>query len=217
MTKTGSAARPTPAIEPEDLAETWIMYKRPILIGAIAVVTVGLGTWLWRSSNIKTESRADAAYTTAEAAYMSGNKALALADLEKVATRYKGTTAGTQAVMLVAESMMEQGKFPEAMAQLEGALGSAPTAMKAGMYALIGAAREGAGQAKEAADAFGRAAAAARLPADKDMHLIEQARSLAAAGDKGGAAKILAEIAGREDSPFAGEAKVRLGEVTAKQ
>ena len=112
---------------------------------------------------------------------------------------------------------MEQGKNTEAVAQLEGVLSSAPGPMKSGLYALLGAAYEGSGKPKEAADAFGRAAAAAAFQADKDMQLIEQARNLVAAGDKPAGEKILREIAGREDSPYAGEARVRLGEVTAKQ
>ena len=217
MTKTGDAARPTPAIEPESLTETWILYKKPILIGVIALAVVGGGVWMWRSTSAKKELRADQAYTAAEASYMAGNKALAVPELEKVATRYQGTTAGTQAAMLIAESQMEQGKNTEAVAQLEGVLSSAPGPMKSGLYALLGAAYEGSGKPKEAADAFGRAAAAAAFQADKDMQLIEQARNLVAAGDKPAGEKILPEIAGREDSPYAGEARVRLGEVTAKQ
>jgi len=47
MTKTGDAARPTPAIEPESLTETWILYKKPILIGVIALAVVGVEAVGW--------------------------------------------------------------------------------------------------------------------------------------------------------------------------
>lgn len=217
MTKTGEAARPTPTIEPETLGETWLLYQKQIIIGAIVVFAAGGGFWLWqRSAEIKQE-KASAAFQAAEASFMSGNQALAVTELERIATRWKGTTAGTQSVMLMAQSLMEQGKHAEAITKLQSALGGAPDALKSGIHALIGAGHEGAGQPAEAAVAFGRAAAAAQFQADRDMHRVEQARNLFAANDLAAAEAILQEIATREDSPFAGEARVRLGEVIAKK
>lgn len=217
MTKTGEAARPTPTIESETLGEFWLLHQKKIIIGAIVVAAAGGGYWLFqRSAQIK-EEKGGAAFAAAEASFLGGNQALAVTELEKIVTRYSGTTAGAQAAMLIAQSLMEQGKSAEAVTELEKALGSAPAQLKGGMHALIGAALESSGKPAEAAAAYGRAAAASQFTPDRDMQLIEQARNLVAANDLAGAEKIYSEMARREDSPFAGEARVRLGEVSAKK
>lgn len=218
MTKTGEAARPTPvAIEPESIAETWMLYQKQIIIGAIVIAAAGGGFWLYQRSGQIKEEKGGSAFAAAEASFMGGNQALAMPELEKIVTRYKGTTAGAQAAMLIAQALMEQGKSDEAITQLQGALGSAPAGLKSGIHALIGAALESANKPAEAAVAYGQAATAAQFEVDKDMQRMEQARNLVAANDMAGATKIYEEIARREDSPFAGEARVRLGEVSAKQ
>ncbi len=217
MTKTGAARPSTPNIEPETLAETWVLYQRQIIIGAIVVGLAGGSWWLWSSTAAKKEEKGGAAFAAAEASFMSGNQALAVTELEKIVTRYAGTTAGAQAAMLIAQAQMEQGKFTEAQATLQAALGKAPKRLRAGVLSLTAAAQEGLGKPADAAASYGRAAAEAQFPVDRDMHLMEQARTLVAAGDLAAAAKIYAEVAGREDSAFAGEAKVRLGEVSAKK
>lgn len=216
MTKTGEAARPTPTIEPETFAETWLLYQKQIIIGAIVIAAAGGGVWMWRRSAQIKEERASEAFQVAEASYMGGNQALAVTELEKIVGRYKGTTSGTQAAMLIAQSLMEQGKYAEGIAQLEAALGSAPEALKAGLHALIGAGHEGAGKPAEAAASYGRAAAASQFEIDRDMQRMEQARNLVAANDAAGARKLYEEIAARDGSPFAGEARVRMGELTGK-
>jgi hypothetical protein len=118
--------------------------------------------------------------------------------------------------MLTAQVFFEQGKHAEGIAQLEAVAGSAPKALRAGIQALIGSGLESSGKPAEAAAAFAKAATEAGFAVDRDMHHMEQARNLLAANDAAGAAKIYKEISSREDSPFAGEAKVRLGEANAK-
>lgn len=216
MTKTGEAARPTPMIEPETLGETWLLYQKQIIIGAIVIVAGAGGFWLWsRSGQIK-EEKAGEAFQAAEATFMSGNKLLAQSELEKIVTRYAGTTSGTQAAMLIAQVLFEQGKHAEGIAQLEAVAGNAPASLRAGIQALIGSGLESSGKPAEAAVAFAKAAAAADFDIDRDMHRMEQARNLVAANDVAGATKIYEEITAREDSPFAGEARVRRGELGAK-
>ena len=217
MTKTGEAARPMPTIEPENFAETWLLYQKQIIIGAIVIAAGTGGLWLWsRSGQIK-EAKAGVAFQAAEATFLSGNKFLAQPELEKITARYRGTTAGTQAGMLIAQAMFEQGKFAEGIAQLEAVVGSAPGSLGAGIHALIGSGLESSGKPAEAAAAFAQAASAAEFANDRDMHRMEQARNLVVANDAAGAAKLYGEIVLREDSPFAGEARVRLGELNAKR
>lgn len=217
MTKTGEAARPTPTIEPETLGETWLLYQRQIIIGAIVIAASAGGYWLWSRSNQTREDKAGSDFQSAEAIFMSGNKLLAQTELEKITTRYKGTTSGTQAAMLIAQVLYEQGKHAEGIAQLEAAVGSSPDALRAGIHALIGSGLESSGKPAEAAAEFAKAAGVAEFDIDRDMYRMEQARNLIASNDIAAATKIYEEISVREDSPFAGESKVRLGEVTAKR
>ncbi len=217
MTKTGAAARPPiTEIEPESLAETFELYKKPILIGAAVIVVGAFGGWMWyRSGEIK-ETRAADAYATAEQAFVAGNVALAQPELERVATRYAGTTAGTQSAMLLAQVLFEQGKFEEGLGHLERAHREAARPLKAGISGLIGAGHEGAGQLAEAVTAFRRASGEAQFDVDRDRYRMAEARNLVATGDVAAARSIYESIAGREDSEYAGEARVRLGETVGK-
>jgi tetratricopeptide (TPR) repeat protein len=217
MTNTGEAARPTPTIEAESLGELWIIHQKKILVGAIVSPPARVASGCTSAPGRSRKRRAAWPTQAAEASFMGGNQAIAIPELEKVVSRYQGTTAGTQAAMLIAQSLMDQGKGPEAVTVLESALRSAPKSLTAGVQSLIGAAYESQGKPTEAAAAYARAAAASAFVQDRDMHLIEQARNLVAANDLAGAEKIYAEMARREDSPFAGEARVRLGEVIGKK
>ena len=84
MTKTGEAARPAAAIEPEDLGEFWVLHSWKIIGAGIVLAALVGGTVLVRRSAQIREERAGQAYAAAEGSYMSGNKALAVTELEKV-------------------------------------------------------------------------------------------------------------------------------------
>lgn len=217
MTKTGAAARPTPTDEGETIVEWVITHQRALIIGAIVVAVGAGGGWLWqRSAQIK-ESRAAEAYQTAESSFMSGNLPLAQTELEKITTRWSGTAAGSQAASLLAQIHFDQGRFAEGIAVLESAVTSAPKELRAGMLALLAGGHEGAGKPAEAAAAFARAADVAQFQLDRQQYRMERARTLRASGDTAGATAIYTDISQIEDSPFAGEAKVRLGEIRASK
>lgn len=217
MTKTGEAARPTPEVDAESITDWLITHQRSVIIGAIVIAAGVGGGWLWkRSAEIK-EGRAEEAYLSAEAAFIAGNVPLAQAELEKITVRWAGTSAGTQAAMLMAQLLYDQGKYAEGIAQLDGLTSKAPKLLRAGVQALIAGGHEGAGQPAEAATAFALAAQSAQFTLDRQMYRMEQARNLVAAGDVAGARAIYSEIRVLDDSPHAGEAKVRLGELIAKQ
>ena len=203
-------------LEPESIAETFQTYQKQILVGVIVLAAAGGGFWMWKRSAEVREGRAGEAYQVAEGAFASGNMPLAQAELEKVTGRYAGTASGTQAAMLLAQVHFGQGKYADGMKVLEAASSKAPAPLKAGIQALMGAGLEGTAKPAEAAAAYGKAADLSQFDIDRDMYRMEQARILAAAGDAAGAGKIYLEIGQREDSPFAGEAKVRLGEQQAK-
>jgi predicted negative regulator of RcsB-dependent stress response len=215
MAKSGDAAGGGLSLEPESLAETFITYQRPILIGAIVLAAGALGSWLWiRSAQIR-EERAGAAYLQAESAFASGNKALAQTEFERLTTRFPGTNAGTQSAMLLSQLLYEQGQFAEGVTQLEGALRRAPRELRPAMHALIGAGQEGAGKPIEAAAAYARAAESTRFEAERDLYRMDRARTLAAGGDRAGAVAVYREISEKEDSPYGGEARLRMGELMA--
>lgn len=217
MTKTGAAARPSATLEPETLAETFQTYQRQIAIGAILVVAAAGGIWMWRRSSEIKETRAAEAYAAAEAAFGAGNPQLAQPELEKAITRFSGTTGGTQSSMLLARILFDQGKYAEGLEKLNQALGGAPTTLRSAVQALIGAGQEAAGKPAEAATAFERAAEAASFQEDREMYRMEAARNHLEAGNASAAKSIYEAITAREDSPYVGEAKVRLGELTTKQ
>lgn len=215
MAKSANTAGKGIAIEPETLAETFIVYQRPILIGAIIVAVGGIGSWLWlRSAQIR-EERAGAALQAAETAFVSGNKALAQTEFERLIGRFPGTNAGTQSAMLLAHLLYEQGKHAEGVTQLESALRRASDEMKPGVLALIAVGQEGAGKPLDAAAAYGRAATETRFSTDRDQYRMEQARTLAAGGDRAAALAIYREISERDDSMFGGEARLRMGELAS--
>ncbi len=216
MSNTGITPSTASGLEPESVAEMLQTYQKQIIVGVIVLVAAGGGFWMWRRSAEIREGRAGEAYQAAESAFASGNMPLAQTELEKITGRYAGTAPGTQAAMLLAQVHFGQGKYDEGMRVLEAASSKAPAPLKAGIQALMGAGYEGSAKPAEAAAAYGKAAELSQFDIDRDMYRMEQARILAASGDAAGAGKIYLEIGQREDSPFAGEAKVRHGEQQAK-
>lgn len=217
MTKTGDAARPSLALEPESLVDTLQRYQRPILIGAILVLAGIGGTWMWRRSAEIKETRAAEAYATAEAAFGAGNPQLAQPELEKAVTRFRGTAGGTQSAMLLARILFDQGKYDDGLKALNEALGASPSTLRASLHGLIGAGLEASGKPAEAATAYERAAETAAFREDQELYRMEAARNHLEAGNLTAAKGLYEGVAARDDSPFLGEAKVRLGEITGKQ
>ncbi len=201
--------------ESASCGETPQPYRRPLAIGASGRAAGGGGVWLWQRSGEIKEEKASALYSAGEAAFAGGNPALALTEFAKVTARYGSTNAGVQAAMLSAQILYEQGKHAEGLALLEAARKSAPEALRSGVQALIGAGLEATGKLAEAAAAYGSAVGGARFESEKDALRMEQARLLQASGDVAGAKALYEVVGGRDDSPYAGEARIRLGEISA--
>src|SRR5947209_20622631 len=87
----------------------WIQANtKAVGIGAAIVVAAGLGYWLFlRSAEIK-RLNAERGLNQAKQSMSAGNPGLAQSDLQKVATRYQGTPAGSQAAMLLAQLRSEE-------------------------------------------------------------------------------------------------------------
>ncbi len=217
MTRTGAAARPVAIDRSEDFGDWLRMRARRVAIGAvIAAGLVGAGL-LYRSASSKRSAQADAALAAPEQSIAAGNIPLAQADLRRVLTRYKGTAASAQAAILLAETYYDQQKYAEGLA----ALRSAPTSGAAKPFApsieaLTAAGLAQLGKYQDAAAGYVRAAATTPYATEREMFKASAARAYTAAGDTSTAIRMWTELAADPKAPVSGEARLRLGELTAK-
>ena len=199
----------------DSLLETIKLRQREITVGAIAIIAIAAGAYLWRESVIKKDERAERALNTASSSYFSGNKALAQSDLEKLVDRYSGTTAGVQGAMMLSQILFENGKWEDGIKRLEAVKGPSAGRFGASIEGLIAGGYADEKKYDEAAKHYQAGAEKAEFSADKDLYRAEAARVLSLAGKKEDARRIWAELASRVDSPAIGEAKIRLGELEA--
>ena len=214
MAKTGSTI---PMLE-EDGGESLMEWARAnanklSIVGLVVVAAAAVGL-LWRASADKKEVRASQALAAAQNVVASGNAALATSDLQALLRRYGGTTAATQARMLLAQVHFGDNKVEEGLKELD-AIGSAgPYA--ASIHALRAAGLEQAGKGAEAAAEYEKAAAASSTKLSKAAYMSDAARAFLAAGKTDDAKRIWTAMAADDSNPLAGEAKVRLGELNVK-
>lgn len=200
----------------EDRSETifgWVQeHSRQLLIGAVAVAALAGGFALYDRNRAGEALRAEQALSTAERSVYSANLPLAQSDLRKVIERYKGTPAAERATLLMAQVLYDQGKYADGIKRLEPLVGS--RALGASAEGLTATGYEALGKLKEAADHFARAATASSFDLDRANFRASAARALTNAGDSAGAKRIWTELAADPTGPVAGEARVRLGELS---
>ncbi|MDZ7630545.1 MAG: tetratricopeptide repeat protein [Gemmatimonadaceae bacterium] len=200
-----------------DSLASWFKANQKIVsfaLGGMAVVAAGIIIWQ-KSAETKIQN-AERAFFQAQTA-VSQNPTVAGAELEKVATRYAGTSAGDRASLLVAQTLMTQGKTAEALKKLE-ALSASGGASRLGatLQTLMAAAYEGLNKPSDAAKAY-LAAAQTSVGDAKIQRQADAARAYMAAGNTTEALKLWTELAKDERGPLAAEAHVRLGELAVKQ
>ena len=201
----------------EDSLTEWAMlHKREVTWAVIALAVIILGLWYYERSQTLRAQRAETQYFQARQAAATGNVLLATSDLQKVATRYDGTRAGAQAALTAAQLMYDQKKYKEGIAALGKAEGKAPDDFKASIHVLEASGYEELKDFMSAAAQYTLAATATRFPADKAQYQAAAARDYMAAGKTAEAKAIWTELAKDDTGPMASEAKVRLGEVSAK-
>ena len=200
-----------------DLMEWIRANSRWVGIGAAIVVLAAGGWWTYTQSKLKKEQNAAQALFMAKQSMAAGNLVLAQSDLTKLVGRYAGTSAGSEGAMILAQIQFDQAKYQEGISVLENASKGAPAPMEVQLRSLIGDGYLSMKNAASAAKEFDRAA-------DMASHLLEKAnqrakagRAYMAAGDTAKARQIWTELAADSKTPsVAAEAKVRLGELTAK-
>jgi predicted negative regulator of RcsB-dependent stress response len=190
-------------------------YSRAITVIALALV-VGLGGWMFygRSKAMKIR-RAEEALARAAQSLGSGNIPLAQSDMEKLIVRYKGTPSAAQAAMLLAQTYYEAGKPQEGIDRLTKVQKDVGKTFQPSIESLLGDGYDLLGKPLEAAKHYREAAAKTPFPTDRANYLASAARSLTIGGQKAEAAKIWTDLAQDPENPVAGEARVRLGELTA--
>ncbi|MBX3175674.1 MAG: hypothetical protein KF709_14800 [Gemmatimonadaceae bacterium] len=217
MTKTRSTGPGAlEQLEAEDIGYTLKKYQKPLTIAAV-VIAIGAGGFYFakRSAEIR-EARGYDALAQAEALYGGSDQARAQEELNRVVNRYAGTTAGTQAAHLSAQLYYADGKVDEGLALVETALAKAAAPQRAALLALRGAGKASKGEDAAAAADYEAAAAAADLSIDAQQYRMEAARHHVQAGNVAAGRALYETIADREDSPYASEAKLRLGEISVK-
>lgn len=203
----------------ESFVDWFHINSRLVTIGAIVVLAGVGGAWYYQTAKTQKVNNANRQLLMAKQSLAPGNANLPLAesDLKKVADRYAGTPAGTEAGMLLAQLKLEKGDNQGAVTYLQeltGKLSSGPSAAPA--RSLLGDAFSQLGKPAESAAEYERAAALTEMPNEKALLLSKAGHAYMTAGKNPEARRIWEGLAASQDSPaFAAEARVRLGELVA--
>jgi predicted negative regulator of RcsB-dependent stress response len=214
---TSPNSRSTSRYGAEDSPTEWFLaHKRQVSWALLALAVIIGGLWYFQRSRSLKEQHAERAYFQARQSANAGNLPLAVSDLKKVVTRYEGTRGGTQAAMFLAQSLYEQKNYKEGVTELKKALSDAPDDFVASIHVLVANGHEELKEFGPAAEEYKAAAAATEFPAEKAKYQAGAARAYMAAGKPEEAKAIWTELAKDDTGPMAAEARVRLGEITAK-
>lgn len=216
MTTPNTAPRKRSGADDETMTEWFMLHQRDVAWAVAAVAIIVGGVWYYERSQSLKAQRAETAYFQARQSAAAGNLPLAVSDLQKVVSRYEGTSAGTQAALTLAQTLYDQKKYKEGLDVLKTAEAKASPDFKPSIYVLEAAGHEELKDLIAAAQQYKLAAQATRFPADKAEYQSAAARSFMAAGKTEEARAIWAELAKDETGPGAAEARVRLGELDAK-
>ncbi len=184
-------------------------------VAAVVVVVAVVGIYQWNEE--RNAVQAESAFYRAQSAFASQNTQLAQTDLGRVVDQFQGTAAATQAAMLLAQTFYDEQKWDEGIAALRRVEGDRSSRDFAGsVQSLIGAGLEGKGDFAGAAAAYLAAAEATEFDLDGQAFRTDAARAYAEAGNTEAAVGIWRELLDLPNSPYAPEARVRLGELLAQ-
>ena len=208
-----------PAVE-ESNALTWLngwirSHKQLAAYFAVALL-IALALFAWNFLSAKTAERsAGRQIAQGRLALDAKNYPLAASVLSQVVENFSGTHAAQEASILLAQTRLAQGQTQQAIDVLQRSAPKADKYFRAQMYGLLGAAYENALRPKDAATDYESAAGAALYPFLRAQFLSDAGRAWLATGDTAKALVAYRMIAEKLDSTSAaGEAKVRIGELT---
>jgi predicted negative regulator of RcsB-dependent stress response len=216
MTTPNIPPRKRSGADDETMTEWFMLHQRDVAWAVVAVAIIVGGFWYYERSQAIKAQRAETAYFQARQSAAAGNLPLAVSDLQKVVSRYEGTSAGTQAALTLAQTLYDQKKFKEGVDALKAAEAKAPDDFKPSIHLLEAAGYEELKNLVAAAEQYKLAAQATRFPLDKAEYQASAARAYMAAGKTDEARAIWTELVKDETAPTAAEARVRLGELEAK-
>ena len=191
----------------------WLQANTRIVTIAAALVAVGaLGLWFYQRSGQLKRVNAERGLNQAKQSIAAGNAPLAQTDLQRVASRYKGTPAGLQAAMILAQMQYDEGKYNEGVRTLEPYRTGSPA-----VWSLTADGHLASGKAQEAADAYQKAAEGTTLKGEKAVFQSKAARALMAAGKNAEAKAIWERLLVDPDAAIIrNEAQMRLGELSVQ-
>jgi predicted negative regulator of RcsB-dependent stress response len=216
MTTANIPARQRSGADEESVGDWLLLHKREVAWAVLALAVIFGGFWFYQRSQTLKSQRAETAYFQARQSAAAGNLLLAVSDLQKVVVRYEGTRGGTQAALVLAQTLYDQGKFKEGLEVLKKVEAKAPGDFRPSIHSLEAAGYEESKDFVAAAEQYKLASQATSFPVDKAKYQAAAARDYMAAGKTAEAKAIWTELAKDESSPEAAEARVRLGELTAK-
>jgi predicted negative regulator of RcsB-dependent stress response len=194
----------------------WIKsHKQAAVYAALVLALVG-GLYGWTLLTARTAERsAGRELEQGRLALDSKNYPLAASVLSRVVENFSGTHAAQEGMLLLAQVRLGQGQSQQAIELLQRYAPKADRDFRAQAYGLLGAAYENVARPKDAATAYAAAADAAPFPFLRAQYLSDAGRAWVAAGDTARAVTAYRTVVERLDSTTAaGEAKVRLGELT---
>jgi predicted negative regulator of RcsB-dependent stress response len=199
----------------ESIFEWLHLNTRLVTIAAVVVAVAAIGGWLYTRAQAGKELRAEQALLRAEQSIGQGNVPLAQTDLQKLISTQSGTAGASQGAMLLAQTYYDKGEYQKGIDALEKS-GAARKEFEAGAEALIGDGYSQLGKYADAAAHYRKAADATRFKNDRDGYLADAARNLMAGKDTAQARQLWQQVLENESGMFAAEARVRLGELTAR-
>lgn len=199
----------------ESIFEWLHVNSRLLAIAVVVVLVAAAGGWLYTRKQAGKELSAERALLQAEQSLGQGNIPLAQTDLQKLISTQSGTAGASQGAMLLAQSYYDKGEYQKGIDALEKS-GAARKEFEAQVEALIGDGYSQLGKYADAAAHYKKAADVTRFKNDREGYLADAARNFMAGKDTAQARQLWQEVLKDENSAFASEARVRLGELTAR-
>ena len=201
----------------ESIYDWFQLHTREAVWAGAVVAVLAVGGWFYLRSKELKETRAEKAYFDAERSVAAGNLPLAESDLRKMIERYEGTSAAIEARLQLAQVMYDQGKFQQGVDELKPKEGSLDSDQNYGssIHLVIAGGLEQLKKFKEAAAEYEQAAKVARFDSDRQRYLALAAHAYSTGGDTAKSEAIWTDLGKDSKGTVAGEARVRLGELTA--
>lgn len=201
----------------ESFMDWFHVNSRWVGIGAVVAIAAIAGTWYYMRANAIKLENADRQLLAAKQSVASGNAPLAESDLQKVADRYAGTTAGAEAGLLLGQLRLQKGDYQGAADYLKTLAGKLDGPNAASAKGLLGDAYSQLGKSAEAAAEYEAAATTTQMPSEKAFYLARAGNAYMAANKNAEARRIWEALSKQDDNAaVAAEARVRLGAMTAQ-